>query len=98
MSLTNTEQLEAQEQEENRINQTENAGIHWPRSISEAYRRHRGIYTLENADTLLEEEPLELYNGWLVWQALTDFEERRIADIIQVILDLAARAIGFEQA
>ncbi len=97
MSVTSAEQLETQD-EEAKIVQYENAGIHWPRTISEAYQKPHGIYTLENADTLLQEEPIELYNGWLVWQALTDFEERRIADIIQVILDLAARAVGFGQA
>ncbi len=72
-------------------------GSEWPRTILEAYARERGPYTLENADALLEGEPLELYNGWLVWQALTDFEERRIATNMLVILDLAARTTGFGQ-
>ena len=59
----------------------------------------RGHYTVQNAAFLLgREEPLELYNGWLVWQAMTDPPERRIAANIQVILDLVARAAGFGQA
>jgi len=70
----------------------------WPLDLGEAYQRDRGPYTLHNAITLLAEEPLELFNGWLVWQAMTDAEERRIAATIQVILDIAARALGFGQA
>src|SRR5438128_8487616 len=73
-------------------------GGRWPQTILEAYARWRGPYTVENASTLLEEEPLELYNGWLVWDKLTDFEERRIASTIHVILDLIARWIGFGHA
>ncbi len=99
MSLTSTEQVQDQEEEE----QTQEAiaefdRSRWPRDIVEAYRRHRGIYTIENADTILEEEPIELYNGWLVWKTLTDFEERRVAGIIQEILSLAARTVRFGQA
>lgn len=71
---------------------------HWPRNIVEAYARYRGPYTLQNASTLLEEEPLELYNGWLVWQKMTDSEERRVAANIQEILSLAARLAGWGQA
>ncbi len=71
---------------------------HWPRTGLEAYSRWRGPYTLENASKLLEEEALELYNGWLVWDKMTDFEERRIAANIQVILDLVARLVNFGQA
>ena len=70
----------------------------WPLNITQAYARYGGPYTALNAATLLEEEPLELYNGWLVWQDMTEPEERRIAANIQAILDLAARAAGFGQA
>lgn len=70
----------------------------WPIDMEAAYRRYSGPYTIENAETLLSEEPLELYNGWLVWQEMTDPEERRVANNIQVILDLAARACEFGQA
>ncbi len=71
---------------------------HWPRDIGEAYTRDCGPYTIQNAETLIEEEPLEIYNGWLVWQEMTDAEERRVAANIQVILDFAARLAKFGQA
>lgn len=73
-------------------------GGRWPRSGTEAYARYRGPYTVENASTLLEEEPLELYNGWLVWDKLTDFEERGFAANIEEILLMVARLIGFGRA
>ncbi len=70
----------------------------WPKDSLEAYARYRGPYTVYNATILLQEEPLEIYNGWLVWQPMTDFKERRINAIIMVILDLAARFAHFGQA
>ena len=76
----------------------ENNSGHWPRNILEACHRSSGPYTIENAATLLQEESLEIYNGWLVWQGMTDAEERRIAATILVILDLAARLAGFGRA
>ena len=69
----------------------------WPTNILEAYRRSRGIYTAANVGVLLAEEPLELFNGWLVWKKMTDAEDRRIASIIEVIVTLAARHLGFGQ-
>lgn len=71
---------------------------HWPRDLVEAYARHRGPYTIENAETLLEEESIELYNGWLVWQEMTDFNERRVVANLQAMLDVSARKAGFGQA
>jgi Uma2 family endonuclease len=71
---------------------------HWPRDIEEAYRRYPGPYTAVNAETLVDEEPLEIFNGWLVWEAMTDLDERRVAANIQEILSLAARLVGFGQA
>lgn len=70
----------------------------WPRDIIEAYRRDRGPYTVNNANKLLEEEAVELYNGWLVWQVMTNPIERRIVANLQAMLDLSARRIGFGQA
>lgn len=70
----------------------------WPLDFRAAYQRDKGIYTIYNATTLLAEEPLELINGWLVWQAMTNVEERGIAGNIQEILSLAARMRGFGQA
>jgi Uma2 family endonuclease len=73
-------------------------GGRWPRSGTEAYARYRGPYTVENASTLLQEEPLELYNGWLVWDKLTDFEERGFAANIEEILSMVARLMRFGRA
>ena len=70
----------------------------WPADIGEAYRRYRGPHTIQNAEVLIQEEPLEIYNGWLVWQDMTDAEERRIAAVIQEILSMAARVVNFGQA
>ena len=71
----------------------------WPPDYEAAYRRdYKGPYTAANAWLLLSEEPLELFNGWLVWQEMTNSEERRIAGIIQEILSSAARFVGFGQA
>ena len=70
----------------------------WPLDYESAYKRYPGPYTAVNAWALLEEEPLELFNGWLVWQPMTNLEERRIAGVIQAILDMAARFANFGQA
>src|SRR5689334_7048393 len=70
----------------------------WPLDLAAAYQRMRGPYTIYNVTTIVGEEALEIFNGWLVWQEMTDAEERRIAATIQEILSLAARAIGFGQA
>ncbi len=70
----------------------------WPIDIEAAYQRDKGPYTIANATIRVSEESLELFNGWLVWQTMTEPEERRIAANIQEILSLAARARGFGQA
>lgn len=70
----------------------------WPRDILEAYGRGRGPYTVDNANTVLEEEAVELYNGWLVWQEMTNPIERRVVANVQAMLDLSARKAGFGQA
>ncbi len=71
---------------------------HWPRDLLEAYARDPGPYTLDNADAFLDNEPLELSNGWLVWQEMTDFAERRVVANIQGRLSLSARKVGYGQA
>src|SRR6266550_3849492 len=78
-------------------NPSENPG-HWPRDLLAAHDRDAGPYTIENAETILEEEPVELYNGWLVCQAMTDLTERRVVANLQAMLDLSARKVGFGQA
>ncbi len=70
----------------------------WPNNIEKAYERDPGPYTVQNSCTILSEETLELFNGWLVWQIMTDVEERGIAAAIQEILSFAARLVGFGQA
>lgn len=69
-----------------------------PGDITEAYSRNPGPFSPANSWPVLSEEPLELYNGWLVWQEKTDFEERRIVSNIHSIISLAARRAGFGQA
>jgi Uma2 family endonuclease len=71
---------------------------HWPRDMEQAYKWISGPYTVQDAWVVLSEEPLELYNGWLVWKPMTNAEERRVATIILVILDLVARTYHFGQA
>jgi Uma2 family endonuclease len=70
----------------------------WPRDILEAYARSPGPYTIENAEAILEEYPVELYNGWLVVQEMTDIIERRAVANIQDMLSISARNAGFGQA
>lgn len=70
-------------------------GRDWPGDILEAYARINGPYTIDNAEMILDEEAVELYNGWLVWQEMTDFFERTVAGNIQAMLDLSARKAGF---
>lgn len=69
----------------------------WPRDILEAYARYPGPYTADNVAIVLEEEPVELYNGWLVWQGMTDTHERRAVSNLQTMLDLSARKLNFGQ-
>ena len=70
----------------------------WPEDILEAEARPRGPFDTYNASDILDEENLELYNGWPVFQPLTDMRERRIAGTIQEILSIAVRFAGFGQA
>ncbi|MFZ2617683.1 MAG: hypothetical protein WA077_16975, partial [Anaerolineae bacterium] len=69
-------------------------GRDWPTDILEAYGRSVGPYTIDNAEMILDGEAVELYNGWLVWQEMTDFFERTVAGNIQAMLDLSARKAG----
>lgn len=70
----------------------------WPRDLIEAYKRYPGPYTIETVSALLEEESLELYNGWLVWPEMTNFIERRAAANIQAMFDISARERNWGQA
>ena len=97
MSLTIPKKEYSGEEEDIQESEYENSG-HWPRTIIEAYSHWRGPYTLYNAEMLLQEEPLELYNGWLVWDKLTDFEERSFAANFEQILAMAAKLARYGQA
>lgn len=95
--MTDTTRTVAQPSEQLRSEIVETAE-RWPRDLLEAYARYPGPYTIENAETILEEEPVELYNGWLVWQEMTDPRERRVVANIQDMLSISARNAGFGQA
>ena len=69
----------------------------WPNDILEAYARPRGPYTVENAETILDQESVELYHGWLVWQEMTNARERRVVANINDMLSLPARMMNFGQ-
>lgn len=70
----------------------------WLDDPLEAMARPHGPYTLDNADEYLDQEPVELYNGWLVWQEMTDIRERTVIGTLHSMLDLSARKLGFGQA
>ncbi|MCB0085144.1 MAG: Uma2 family endonuclease, partial [Caldilineaceae bacterium] len=72
-------------------------GANWLHDPWEAHMRPRGPYTLENADEYLDQEAVELYNGWLVWQEMTHIRERTVLGTIQSMLDLSARKVAFGQ-
>lgn len=40
------------------------SGLGWPRDIVEAFVRPPGPYTLDDVSSILDEEPVELLNGW----------------------------------
>ncbi|MBV7331193.1 Uma2 family endonuclease [Chloroflexi bacterium TSY] len=73
------------------------SSVDWLDDPEEAMARERGPYTIENAECYLDEEPVELYNGWLVWQEMTDAAERTLIGTIQDALSLSARKAGFGQ-
>ena len=97
-TLDKIEELQAEKQAEpKKKRRPKQAACHWPTNIIEAYTRHKGPYTVENISIVLQEESVELLNGWLVWQAVTDIEERTIAANIQLVLEIAAREAEFGQ-
>ena len=69
----------------------------WLRDPQDAWSRPRGPYTLATADEYLDQEAVELYNGWLVWQEMTDIKERTVVGTIQDMLSMSARKAGFGQ-
>lgn len=54
----------------------------WLTDPADAWAREPGPYSIWNADLYLEEEPVELYNGWLVHQEMTHIRERTVIGTI----------------
>ena len=71
----------------------------WLHDPLEAEARKLGPYTVADMEIYLEEYEfsVELYNGWVVWQQMTDKNERTVASTIQSMLDISARKAGFGQ-
>jgi len=67
----------------------------WLDDPLEALKRARGPYTFENADEYLDTEPVELYNGWLVRQEMTDYEGKGFEGDLHEHISGAARLSGF---
>jgi len=63
-----------------------------------ALQRKRGPYTFENADEYLDTEAVELYNGWLVQQEMSDIKERGFAGTLHDNMSSSARLLNFGQA
>jgi len=60
--------------------------------------RPTGPFNTYNGSDLLQEESVELFNGWLVFQPMTDLRERGFIGNIQDILSIAMRYTGLGQA
>ena len=60
-----------------------------------ALKRQPGPYTFENADEYLDTEPVELYNGWLVRQQMSDYEGKGFEGDLHEHVSGAARLYGF---
>lgn len=70
----------------------------WLSDPLEALNREHGPFTAVTAEQFLDTESVELYNGWLVPQEMTDTIERKILSTIQTMLDISARKASFGQA
>ena len=60
-----------------------------------ALKRQPGPYTFENADEYLDTEPVELYNGWLVRQQMSDYEGKGFEGYLHEHVSGAVRLLGF---
>ncbi len=69
----------------------------WLHDPAAAMAREIGPYTTQTAEKYLEEYPVELYNGWLVWQEMTNARERTVVGTIQDMFSISARNTGFGQ-
>jgi len=70
----------------------------WLHDPLKAMRRKLGPYTVADMEKYIDEYPIELYNGWLVWQDMGNATERTSMGTLQVMFDLPARKRNFGQA
>jgi Uma2 family endonuclease len=70
----------------------------WLHDPLEALGRPLGPYTVDDMERYLDDYAIELYNGWLVWQAMGDAIERTVLSNLQAMLDISARKSGYGQA
>lgn len=70
----------------------------WLHDPLEALDRSLGPYTVADMERYLDDYAIELYNGWLVWQAMGDAIERTVLSNLQAMLDISARKCGYGQA
>ena len=67
----------------------------WLDDPLEALQRLPGPYTFDNADEYLDTEPVELYNGWLVRQQMSDYDGKGFEGDLHEHVSGAARLFGF---
>jgi len=63
----------------------------WLDDLLVALSRPRGPYTVENAEEYLDEEPVELYNGWLVVDEMSHFPTKILEGSVLQHMGSAAR-------
>jgi len=61
-------------------------------------QRELGPYTIADMEKYIDIYPVELYNGWLVWQDMGNVVERSSLATLQVMFDLFARKKNYGQA
>ena len=67
----------------------------WLDDLLVALERPRGPYTVENAEAYLDTEPVELYNGWLVKEEMSDFVGKKFEGRLQAHMVGAASLLKF---
>jgi len=70
----------------------------WLHDPLEAMQRELGPYTIADMEKYIDIYPVELYNGWLVWQDMGNVIERSSLATLQAMFDLFARKKNYGQA
>jgi len=70
----------------------------WLHDPLEAMQRELGPYTVADMEKYIDIYPVELYNGWLVWQKMGNVIERSSLATLQAMFDLFARKKNYGQA